>query len=95
MPYIIETKTSLNNFIAPGETQKRRLKEVMGGVEGLNISILQIRLNSGEYRIFYNEETDQFFDGRRVPVEPVVAWLKMKIDRGRQGKSLRNQPSDK
>lgn len=86
MPYIIETKSSLNNFIAPGETQKRRLKEVMDAVEGLNISILQIRLNSGEYRIFYNEETDQFFDGRRVPVEPVVAWLKMKIDRGRQGK---------
>ncbi len=60
-PYIIEAKTSLKNFISPGETQKRRLKEVMDRVENLNIAILQIRLGPGEFRIFYNDDTNLFF----------------------------------
>ena len=74
--YIIEAKTSLKNFISPGETQKRRLKEVMDRVENLNIAILQIRLDPGEFRIFYNDDTNLFFDGKGVPIEPVVEWLK-------------------
>jgi len=82
-PYIIEAKISLKNFISPGETQKRRLKEVMARVENLNIAILQIRVNPGEYRIFYNDDTRVFFDGKGVSIEPVVAWLETKIDKAR------------
>jgi len=78
-PFIIEFKGSLNTFNSPGETQKRRMKEVLAHVDGLNIALLQIVINTGEYRIFYNEAMDLFFDGKKISVKPVVDWIKSKL----------------
>jgi len=78
-PFIIEFKGSLNTFNSPGETQKRRMKEVLGLIDGLNIALLQVIINTGEYRIFYNDEMDLFFDGKKISVKPVVDWIKSKL----------------
>jgi hypothetical protein len=80
-PYIIEFKGSLNSFNSPGETQKRRIKELMSQIEGLKLALIQVRFNTGEYRIFYNNEMNLFFDGRKVSIAPVVDWIYGKLDR--------------
>ena len=78
-PYIIEFKGSLNNFNAPGETQKRRLKELLKNIEGLKVALLQVKLSKGEYRIFYDEDMEILFQGRRVPIEPIEEWIRKRI----------------
>ncbi len=80
-PYIIEFKGSLNSFNSPGETQKRRIKELMSQIDGLKLALIQVRINTGEYRIFYNNEMNLFFDGRKVSIAPVVEWIDGKLDR--------------
>jgi hypothetical protein len=75
--YIIELKSSLNHFNAPGETQKRRLKELLKSIRG--IKLLQVKLNKGEYRIFFNEDMEVLFQERRVPLEPIQDWIKERI----------------
>lgn len=80
-PYIIELKASLDNFNTPGEVQKRRLQEVLNAVEGLNSALLQIKLSKGQYRIFYNEQMNLLFDGKHVPIEPVIEWVRKKCVR--------------
>lgn len=80
-PYVIEFKGSLNNFNSPGETQKRRLKELLKRIEELNIALIQVKLRKSEYRIFYNDEMNLFFDGKQMPLEPVEEWLKIRIDK--------------
>jgi len=80
-PYIIEFKGSLNSFNSPGETQKRRIKELMSHIDGLKLALIQVRINTGEYRIFYNNEMNLFFDGRKVSIAPVVEWIAGKLDR--------------
>ncbi len=79
MPYIIEYKASLNNFNSPGETQKRRIQEVLKIVDGLHISLLQVKLSKGEYRIFSNEEMDFLFHGRKAKLEPIIEWIKERV----------------
>jgi len=78
-PYIIEFKGSLKSFNAPGETQKRRLKELLKSIEGLKIALLQVKLIKAEYRIFYNEEMDVLFQAKEVPLEPVEDWIRERI----------------
>jgi hypothetical protein len=78
-PYIIELKSSLNHFNAPGETQKRRLKELLKSIEGLNIALLQVKLSRGEYRIFYNEDMEILFRERRAPLEPIQDWIAKRL----------------
>ncbi|MGV7223668.1 MAG: hypothetical protein ACQ9MH_19335 [Nitrospinales bacterium] len=80
-PYVIEFKGSLDNFNSPGETQKRRLNELLKRIEGLNIALVQVKLKQAEYRIFYNEQVNIFFDGKQMPLEPVEAWLRLRIDK--------------
>jgi len=80
-PYVVEFKGSLNNFNSPGETQKRRLKELLERIEELNIALIQVKLRKSEYRIFYNDEMNLFFDGKQMPLEPVEAWLRIRIDK--------------
>jgi len=80
-PYVIEFKGSLNNFNSPGETQKRRLKELLERIEELNIALIQVKLRKSEYRIFYNDEMNLFFDGKQMPLEPVEEWLRLRIDK--------------
>jgi hypothetical protein len=79
VPYIIELKSSLNHFNAPGETQKRRLKELLESIAGLKIALLQVKLSKVEYRIFYNEDMEILFQERRAPLEPIQDWIKERI----------------
>ena len=78
-PYIIEYKGSLKSFNAPGETQKRRLQEVLNKIEGLHVALLQVKLtkskSKSQYRIFYDDEMDFLFRGKKAPLEPIVSWL--------------------
>jgi hypothetical protein len=80
-PYLIAFKGSLNSFNSPGETQKRRLKELMSHFEGLKLALIQVRINTGEYRIFYNNEINLFFDGRKISIAPVVHWIDGKLNK--------------
>lgn len=79
IPYIIEYKGSLNSFNSPGETQKRRLQEILYKFEGLHIALLQVKLMKSRYRIFYDEEMDALFRGKQAPLEPVINWLTERI----------------
>jgi len=87
-PYIIEVKGSLDVFHPPGETQKRRLKELLNELEiegiNINIALLQIKLRKGEYRICYNEQMNLYFDGQKMPIKPVMTWLKKRIEELKQ-----------
>ena len=74
-PYIIEYKGSLKSFNSPGETQKRRLQEILHKIEGLHVVLLQVKLMKSQYRIFYDDETDLLFKGKQAPIEPIVNWL--------------------
>jgi hypothetical protein len=78
-PYIIELKASLNNFNSPGETQKRRLKQLLKAFEGLKVALLQVKLRKAEYRIFYNEEMEILFQGKKAPLEPIKEWIGKRI----------------
>ena len=78
-PYMIEMKGSLKSFNAPGYVQKRRLQEIMKQLPELNVALLQIKLKKGQYRIFYNKEMDILFQGRQVPIQPIIDWLHGKI----------------
>jgi hypothetical protein len=51
-PYIIEFKGSLDYFHTPGETQKKRLREILQTIEGLQVALLQVKVRKGLYRIF-------------------------------------------
>lgn len=78
-PYIVEFKGSLNAFNSPGETQKRRMKEVLSRIKRLNVALLQIKLSTAEYRVFYNDEMDLYFDGYKMPIDPILKWLGAQI----------------
>jgi len=75
-PYIIEFKGSLNYFNSPGETQKWRMKELIGSIEGLKAALLQVKLKKGQYKILYNDEMDILFKGAKAPLEPIEKWLR-------------------
>jgi len=75
-PYIIEFKGSLNYFNSPGETQKRRMQELLNKIEGLRIALLQVKLKKAQYRILYNEEMDDLFKGAEAPLEPIEKWIR-------------------
>jgi len=79
-PYMIEFKGSLNNFNAPGEAQKRRLKELLDRIEGLSVALLQVKLKKGEYRIFYDNEMTLFFDGYKMPIGPIEKWIRTRLE---------------
>jgi hypothetical protein len=78
-PFIIEFKGSLENFNSPGETQKRRMQELLSRVKDLNIALLQVKVRKGQYRILCNQEMDLLFDGREIPLDPVIDWLLERI----------------
>ena len=75
-PYIIEFKGSLNYFNSPGETQKRRMQELLNKIKGLRIALLQVKVKKAQYRILYNEEMDDLFQGTEAPLEPIEQWLR-------------------
>jgi len=79
-PFVIEFKGSLNTYHASGETHKRRLKELLKRIGRLHIALLQVKLNAAEYRIFYNDDMNLFFDGKKVSINPVAQWIRTKLD---------------
>lgn len=79
VPYIIEMKCSLKTFNTPGETQKRRMKELIALIEGLNIALLQIKLRNSKYRIFYHDDMKILFEGKQVPLEPIELWIRQRL----------------
>ena len=74
-PYIIEVKYSLKNFSTPGETQKRRMKEILNRINNLKVALLQIKLRKSEYRIFYHDDMEILFQGKKAPIEPIIKWI--------------------
>jgi len=79
-PYIIELNASLDHFNTPGEGQKKRMRKVLKAVKGLNIAFLQLKLSTRQYRIFYNDEMDVLFTGKRVSLKPVIDWVRNKCE---------------
>jgi len=78
-PFIIEFKGSLNRFNSPGETQKRRMQEILKHIKGLNIALLQVKLKKAEYRVFYSEDMNILFNGGKAPIKPIVDWIKKRL----------------
>jgi hypothetical protein len=81
-PYLIEFKGSLSSVHTPGETQKRRLQELLAKIYGLHVALLQIKLSSGKYRILIDGEMDKLFNGPQRSLDPVENWIREKIDEG-------------
>ena len=79
VPYIVEFKSSLYYFQYPGETQKRRMQELLKRIKGLNIALLQVKLEKAEYQILYNEEMDHLFEDRGVPIGPIEQWIRERL----------------
>jgi len=79
-PYIIEYKGSLNSFNTPGETQKRRLQEILKQFDKLEIALLQVKIEKSQYRIFYSEDMEILFKGKQAALEPIIQWLKDRIE---------------
>ncbi len=79
-PYLIKFKMALNSFNPPDEIEKRRLKELRESVDELKVAIIQVRINTGEYRMFSNNDINLFFDGRKVSILPVVGWIESRIN---------------
>jgi len=75
-PYIIELKASLKSFNTPGETQKWRMRELLHRIEYLNIALIQLKLKTAQYRIFYDEDMEILFNGAKAPFEPIEAWIR-------------------
>ena len=78
-PYIIEMKCSLKTFNTSGETQKRRMGELLRKVRGLKVALLQIKLRKSEYRFFYHGDMHILFKSHEAPIDPIVEWIKKYI----------------
>ena len=78
-PYLIEFKGSLSYFHTPGETEKRRIQELLRRIKGLKIALLQVKLKVSQYRIFYDEQMNLLFEGAKRPLDPVEKWIKSRL----------------
>jgi hypothetical protein len=81
IPYVVEFKGSRFSFNSPGETQKRRLKELLHRLPGVGVALLQVKVCKGMYRIFYDEEMEFIFSSRSAPMDPIVSWVRQRLDR--------------
>ncbi|MCK4674150.1 hypothetical protein KAT67_09245 [candidate division WOR-3 bacterium] len=81
LPYIIELKGSQSRFNMPGEVQKLRMQKVQQSIKGLKIALLQIKLDTGEYRIFYDKDLEKLLQKKRrdAPIKSVVDWIKKRL----------------
>ena len=46
-----------------------------------------MKINAAEYRIFYNDDMNLFFDGKKVSINPVVEWIETKLDESKSANS--------
>ena len=81
-PYIIELKCSLRYFNTPRETQKKRMEKLLNKIIGLRIALLQVKVGKAQYRILYNDEMDDLFEGAEAPLEPIEKWLRNRMYTG-------------
>ena len=82
IPYIVEFKGSRHHFNLPGETQRRRMKELLAEVPELHIALLQVKVCEGLYRMLYDNEVIRLFSGRKAPMQPIVAWVTERLASG-------------
>jgi hypothetical protein len=78
-PYIVEFKGSRHHFNVPGETQRRRMKELLAVVPELHIALLQVKVCEGLYRMLYDDGVQRLFSGRKAPMRPIAAWVKERL----------------
>lgn len=78
-PYVVELKCSLVGFHHPGEIQKVRLQELMRRIQGLGAGLLQLNLSDMNYRLFYDEQLDLLFHGKRMPLGPIESWIRERL----------------
>jgi len=78
-PYIIEFKGSLKSFNYPDETEKRRMQELLKSIDRLNVALLQVKLQTSEYRIYYNEDMKPLFEGKERPLANIERWIKSRF----------------
>ena len=79
-PHIIELKSSLHYFQAPGETQKRRMRQLLDEISALRVGLLQLALKKGQYRILYDREVrGLLFTDREAPIESIREWIRERI----------------
>ena len=79
-PYIIEMKSSLSSFNVPGETQKRRMKQLLAQMPGLKVAVLQIALKKGQYRILYDAQVKGLlFPEKGAPMQPIREWIRERV----------------
>jgi len=71
-PHMIAFKGSLNSFNHPGETQKRRLLQVLDRITGLKAARIQVKVRDGKYRFYNNEQRAILFYGPKMPIKPIV-----------------------
>jgi Holliday junction resolvase len=74
-PYIIELKASLNTSNYPGEIQKQRMQVLLRNIKGLHVALVQLKLKKNEYRIFYDNQMDLLFYGKKMPLGPIEKWI--------------------
>jgi hypothetical protein len=80
IPYVVEFKGSRFSFNSPGETQKRRLMGLLDQLPEVGVALLQVKVCKGMYRIFYNEEMKFIFSSRTAPLDPIVSWVRQRLD---------------
>ena len=76
---MIELKGSLDSFNSPGETQKRRLQEILDEIDDLGVALIQVNLRKELYRIFFDDQLSILFDGQQRPIEPIINWIRSKM----------------
>jgi len=55
------------------------MRELLRRIDYLNIALLQLKLNKGQYRIFYDKEMEILFNGTKAPFEPIEAWIRERL----------------
>jgi hypothetical protein len=76
LPYIIAVKTAANRFVRPSEDLVDRLLKLARRIDGLNVACMQLKLETGMYRIFF-KETFKFL---AADMKPVENWLRQRLE---------------
>ena len=78
-PFIIKLTGAFNRFNNPGRNRVRRLIGYRAKIPGLNVALLQLRLNRGEYRLWVNEALLALADGPGGGADPAEQWIRARM----------------
>lgn len=78
-PYIIKSKSGVDQFTYPEEVQKMRIRALLRNVKGLRVALLQLKLKEAEYRIFYDHQLDLILYGSTMPLGPIEQWIRDRV----------------